>query len=88
LPADFEDFIPHQIFINHMALLSIETSYLNQVAKLPFHHRDPFDRFLISQCMVENIPIISNDIAFDQYPIERLWNTVSNDDIDPNSIAK
>jgi PIN domain nuclease of toxin-antitoxin system len=43
------------------------------VAKLPFHHRDPFDRLLIAQAMVEQIPILSADSAFSAYAIERLW---------------
>jgi PIN domain nuclease of toxin-antitoxin system len=43
------------------------------VAELPFHHRDPFDRLLIAQAMVEQIPIVSNDSAFDKYPVRRIW---------------
>lgn len=35
--------------------------------------RDPFDRMLIAQCLVESIPIISLDKAFDAYGVERLW---------------
>jgi PIN domain nuclease of toxin-antitoxin system len=35
---------------------------------LPFHHRDPFDRLLIAQAMVEAIPMLSVDTAFDAYP--------------------
>jgi PIN domain nuclease of toxin-antitoxin system len=37
------------------------------------HHRDPFDRLLIAQAMVEQIPILSADSAFDAYSIQRLW---------------
>jgi PIN domain nuclease of toxin-antitoxin system len=40
---------------------------------LPFHHRDPFDRLLIAQALVEGLPIIGADSAFDSYPIKRLW---------------
>lgn len=40
---------------------------------LPLHHRDPFDRMLIAQAIAENIPIISNDRAFDGYGVTRLW---------------
>jgi len=43
------------------------------VAKLPFHHKDPFDRLLIAQSMVEDFPIVSADAAFDAYPVKRLW---------------
>jgi PIN domain nuclease of toxin-antitoxin system len=40
---------------------------------LPFHHRDPFDRLLVAQAMVEQIPIVSADTAFDAYGVRRLW---------------
>jgi PIN domain nuclease of toxin-antitoxin system len=40
---------------------------------LPFHHKDPFDRLLVAQAAVENIPIISNDATLDAYGIVRLW---------------
>jgi PIN domain nuclease of toxin-antitoxin system len=40
---------------------------------LPFHHRDPFDRLLVAQAMVEQIPIVSGDSALDAYSVTRLW---------------
>jgi PIN domain nuclease of toxin-antitoxin system len=40
---------------------------------LPLHHRDPFDRMLIAQALTENIPLVSNDRAFDGYGVNRLW---------------
>jgi PIN domain nuclease of toxin-antitoxin system len=40
---------------------------------VPFHHKDPFDRLLVTQAMVEGIPIISGDQVLDAYPIQRLW---------------
>jgi PIN domain nuclease of toxin-antitoxin system len=50
-----------------------QLKHLFEIARLPLHHRDPFDRLLIAQALVESIPIISADPAFDQYPIERIW---------------
>jgi PIN domain nuclease of toxin-antitoxin system len=40
---------------------------------LPFHHRDPFDRLLVAQCLLERIPIVSADAVFDEYGVTRLW---------------
>jgi PIN domain nuclease of toxin-antitoxin system len=40
---------------------------------LPFHHRDPFDRLLAAQCLVEAVPIVSADSVFDQYGVSRTW---------------
>lgn len=54
-------------------LLPITIEYAGVQAILPIHHRDPFDRMLIAQARVENVPFVSNDNAFDQYGISRLW---------------
>ncbi len=40
---------------------------------LPLHHRDPFDRILISQAVNHSLKIVSADLAFDAYPIQRMW---------------
>ena len=40
---------------------------------LPEHHHDPFDRQLIAQAIAENIPIITPDEAFEQYPVKIIW---------------
>lgn len=54
-------------------LLPITLEHATAVETLPLHHRDPFDRLLIAQAMSENIPILSADVIFDQYPVSRLW---------------
>lgn len=69
----FEIFILWQLSINDFEILDIQLRNSFVVATLPFHHRDPFDRILIAQAMVEEIPILSADSAFDAYSIERLW---------------
>jgi len=43
------------------------------VTKLPFHHRDPFDRLIAAQALEEKLPIVSADPAFDKYEVKRLW---------------
>lgn len=68
----FELFIEQQLSVNTIELLNINLDHINVVASLPFHHRDPFDRLLIAQAMVEQLPILSADSVFDTYPIERL----------------
>ena len=42
--------------------------------RLPFHHRDPFDRLLIAQAFELRIPILSNDQTLDLYGVSRIWN--------------
>lgn len=59
---------------NNFLLLSIEPRHLGPISTMPHHHRDPFDRLLIAQSIVENIPLISRDPAFDAYEgLQRIW---------------
>jgi PIN domain nuclease of toxin-antitoxin system len=73
LGRPFEDLIPEQMRLNGIQLLGIELEHVTPVTTLPFHHRDPFDRLIVAQAMVEHMPIVSADPAFDAYSIERLW---------------
>ncbi|CAA9435852.1 MAG: hypothetical protein AVDCRST_MAG64-3817 [uncultured Phycisphaerae bacterium] len=43
------------------------------VAHLPHHHKDPFDRLLVAQCLLEDVPIISADAGLDAYGVRRIW---------------
>ena len=58
---------------NGFALLPITFDHVLLAAKLPMHHRDPFDRLIIAQSLLENIPIISVDTVFDAYGVTRIW---------------
>lgn len=73
LGQPFEILIPRQLSLNGIALLGITVSHAAVVAKLPFHHRDPFDRLLTAQAIVEQMPIVSGDSSFDSYAVTRLW---------------
>jgi PIN domain nuclease of toxin-antitoxin system len=73
LPDIYDKFIPQQVALNEFELLAIDITHLSMVATLPFHHRDPFDRLLIAQAMVENVPIISIDSAFSPYSVTQIW---------------
>jgi PIN domain nuclease of toxin-antitoxin system len=54
-------------------LLPITLDHAEQQAMLPFHHRDPFDRLLAAQAMIEKVSIVSADAILDQYGIHRVW---------------
>jgi PIN domain nuclease of toxin-antitoxin system len=54
-------------------ILPVTVEYADVQAQLPSHHRDPFDRLLVAQAMVENVPLVSTDTIFDQYGISRVW---------------
>ena len=52
--------------------LPLTATHAVRAGLLPHPHRDPFDRLLAAQAMVEGIPIASNDLVFDRFLIERL----------------
>lgn len=56
-----------------LAIMPITVAVADVQANLPWHHRDPFDRLIVAQAMVEQVPVISADSAFDRYPVERVW---------------
>ena len=69
----YEEFINiglNQYGFQVLPILPIHTAAL---IGLPFHHRDPFDRLLAAQALVEDIPLVSTDAIFDQYEVNRLW---------------
>jgi PIN domain nuclease of toxin-antitoxin system len=56
-----------------LTILPVTVEYADRQSTLPPHHKDPFDRFLIAQALVEGIPVVSVDAAFDPYGIARIW---------------
>src|SRR4051794_28678776 len=64
LSAPFNEVIPQQLSLNGFELLNIAIDHTAMVATLPFHHRDPFDRLLIAQAVIEKMPILSADAVF------------------------
>ena len=73
LSEPFEQMFPEQLHFNHIEILDITVDSLIKLTTLPFHHRDPFDRLIIAQGLVEGLPIISIDTVFDAYGINREW---------------
>lgn len=72
LKTSFEK-IKEQISNNNFEMLPISFQDILILSSLPFHHRDPFDRLLISQVINNKFTIISKDPYFDSYEIKVLW---------------
>jgi len=62
---------------NSIEILPINFAHTVEQNKLPFHHKDPFDRIIISQAIVENMNFISADAIFNNYfkgkSVKRIW---------------
>jgi len=73
LQSGWSETIQNEMLDNSIQWLPIEIPHCIEVAKLPFHHRDPFDRLLIAQAMVEDMHLLSRDSRFLAYAVPRIW---------------
>ncbi|HUF96751.1 MAG TPA: type II toxin-antitoxin system VapC family toxin [Ilumatobacter sp.] len=55
-----------------LAGLPIGLAHIRHTTQLPLHHRDPFDRLLIAQALVEDLTIITVDRMFESYGVSVL----------------
>jgi PIN domain nuclease of toxin-antitoxin system len=53
--------------------LSVTVAHAQRAGGLPGAHKDPFDRMLIAQALVEDLVLVSNERLFDVYGVRRLW---------------
>ncbi len=74
----------HDFLLGHVVLppaqrlhrscaLPIELSHALEVYRLPAIHQDPFDRLLILQSQLEDIPLLTTDSEFNRYRVEVIW---------------
>ncbi|MCC6354458.1 MAG: type II toxin-antitoxin system VapC family toxin [Verrucomicrobiae bacterium] len=73
LPYSLSEDLPGLMEENGFVELPVRASHAAQLEGMPFHHRDPFDRLLVAQCLAESLPIVSADRAFEAYGVRRLW---------------
>ncbi|MGH9855820.1 MAG: type II toxin-antitoxin system VapC family toxin [Blastocatellia bacterium] len=73
LNEPYETFMDRAIRQNGFFILPIEPRHTALLTNMPFHHRDPFDRLMIAQAMVEGLALVSADAAFDAYSVQRFW---------------
>ncbi len=73
LAKSVDRFVSEQVTANGFSMLNIELRHAAKVEKLPFHHRDPFDRLLIAQAVMEKLTIVSADSNFSDYGVKVIW---------------
>jgi PIN domain nuclease of toxin-antitoxin system len=73
LDEPIDTFVPAQLSANRFSLLEIGFRHTARVAKLPFRHRDPFDRLLVAQALEEGLTVVTSDPVFPKYGVKRLW---------------
>lgn len=65
--------LPQWVRRAHMTVLEIFLEHALAAGSLPCPHRDPFDRMLIAQAQMENVPIMTTDPAFRHYTVNIYW---------------
>jgi PIN domain nuclease of toxin-antitoxin system len=73
LAEPYVDFMRRAVDGNGFEILHIDYRHTAALIDLPLHHRDPFDRLLVAQALVEDIPIVSSDPSLRAYAVRRLW---------------
>jgi PIN domain nuclease of toxin-antitoxin system len=72
-PKPLRRWITEQKDIWKFEWLTVSLDHILKTTELQDHHRDPFDRLLISQAQTANLPIITPDEFIRKYPVEVIW---------------
>ncbi len=72
LPVRPRDFVPTRLATTQTTVLEISADHALRVAELPHHHRDPFDRMIVAQALVEGVRLLTADRTLDGYGVELL----------------
>ena len=73
IEGEFESFVIDQLSVNSFVPLSITISHSLYTERLPQIHKDPFDRILIAQSKLEDLPLISKDETIRDYQVTMVW---------------
>ena len=68
-----EIYIPSRITSNQFETLTVQMPHILRINGLPNFHKDPFDRLLIAQSLVEDLSLITVDQEIAQYPVKTIW---------------
>ena len=73
LPDPPAKFVTEQLSRNVLEVMPIQLRHAVGVYDLPDHHRDPFDRLLAAQAMVEDLAVLTADPLLARYPVQTIW---------------
>ncbi|MDD2662093.1 type II toxin-antitoxin system VapC family toxin [Methylobacter sp. Wu8] len=73
LNPSIQQLVDDHVYGNAIDLLPIAPSCLDRLANLVFYHKDPFDRLIIAQAMVEKLTIVGKDGLFAGYDVDCVW---------------
>ncbi len=73
LALPLREIVESQRQINNIEILPIMLAHVLALENLPFHHRDPFDRLLVAQAIVEEAVLVTADPNIAKYEAQVLW---------------
>jgi PIN domain nuclease of toxin-antitoxin system len=73
LPEPPEQYVPSRMRFHRILALPIQLRHALHVYELPSIHRDPFDRLLIAQSRLEDLPILTIDPEISRYDVSVIW---------------
>ncbi|MBQ36525.1 MAG: PIN domain nuclease [Gemmatimonadaceae bacterium] len=73
LASGWLETLRHEMEASGLRLLPVEPEHCASLASLPFHHRDPFDRLLVTQALKEGMSIITADRKLAEYEPACVW---------------
>src|SRR5437868_3051817 len=73
LPAHPNEYVPSRVNANGMTHLAVYISHALRAGELPPHHKDPFDRLLIAQSQIEELPLMTADAVVAHYDVDVIW---------------
>ena len=73
LPAGADVYLPKLLRRFAFAVLPVDGPHAMRAGSLPLIHRDPWDRLLVAQAQIENLPIVTADPAISRYDVEVIW---------------
>lgn len=68
-----EHFVPDRLRRHGFSVLPVQLSHALRAGSLPRHHGDPFDRMIVAQAQVEDIPVVTSDPLLGLYDVETIW---------------
>ena len=72
VPTSIADYLSAKVR-DGLRILSIEWPHAAAVERLPFHHRDPFDRLIVAQAQADRLPVVTKDKVFRKYGVDVIW---------------
>lgn len=73
LPMTISELVDKNRVENNIQLVPIELTHISYLEQLPQSHKDPFDRLIIAQAVIDGMTILTADRAFSDYSVSVIW---------------